>query len=189
MIALTTKHTLKDNLPVGHVAILRKSSGLLERIYTFRRKENWITMVHGKVCSMGLDLCRWCDILQVCRNASWSKSKSQKGKAIFRSESGKSQCSMEKYGKQIGITNLRPHIESTKHKKYCILIYLEQAQKIHWPFAINKTGFGNTCAWLIVRNIDSVIANALKQIKLLSLLTSNSFLGYSGCNIILFYSR
>lgn len=64
----------------------------------------------------------------------------------------------QKYGKQIGVTSISPHIESTKRKKYCILIYLEQVQKIHPWFAINKTGFGNECAWLTVRNIDSITA-------------------------------
>ncbi len=63
----------------------------------------------------------------------------------------------EKNGKLIvGVTNIKPYIESTKHKKYCILIYLEQGQKIHRPFAINKTGFGNACAWLVVGNIDGI---------------------------------
>ncbi len=37
--------------------------------------------------------------------------------------------------------------ERNKDKKYCILIFLEDAKKVT-PFEVDKTGFGNMCAWL-----------------------------------------
>ena len=42
-----------------------------------------------------------------------------------------------------------------KKKKYCILIFLNNPKRIK-PFNINKTGFGNACAWMIVKDIDKI---------------------------------
>ncbi|MBI4441315.1 hypothetical protein HY639_04045 [Candidatus Woesearchaeota archaeon] len=42
-------------------------------------------------------------------------------------------------------------------RKYCILIFLENAQRIV-PFAIDKTGYGNACAWICVPSIDDIKA-------------------------------
>jgi len=63
------------------------------------------------------------------------------------------------YGKQIA-PNLPEEefflwAEVHMDKKYCILIFLEDVQKIQ-PFDINKTGFGSASAWLCVGNIDQV---------------------------------
>ena len=43
----------------------------------------------------------------------------------------------------------------SKKKKYCILIFLNNPERIK-PFNINKTGFGNACAWMIVKDIDKI---------------------------------
>ena len=43
----------------------------------------------------------------------------------------------------------------SKKKKYCILIFLNNPKRIK-PFSINKTGFGNACAWMIVKDIDKI---------------------------------
>jgi hypothetical protein len=40
-------------------------------------------------------------------------------------------------------------------KKYCILVFLCDAQEVE-PFEIDKTGFGNACAWMCVDSIDKV---------------------------------
>jgi len=40
-------------------------------------------------------------------------------------------------------------------KKYCILIFLKNPKKIS-PFEIDKTGYGNACAWITVENIKSI---------------------------------
>jgi ASC-1-like (ASCH) protein len=39
-----------------------------------------------------------------------------------------------------------------KKKKYCILIFLKDAKAVT-PFDIDKTGFGNACAWMCVRTL------------------------------------
>ncbi len=40
-------------------------------------------------------------------------------------------------------------------KRYCILIFLENPQPVT-PFHIDKTGFGNAAAWLVVGKISRV---------------------------------
>ena len=45
--------------------------------------------------------------------------------------------------------------ERVKDKKYCILIFLKNAQKVE-PFDIDKTGFGNMAAWIRVGKVEQV---------------------------------
>lgn len=42
-----------------------------------------------------------------------------------------------------------------KNKKYCLLIFLANPQKII-PFDINKNGFGSMSAWITIKNIDTI---------------------------------
>ena len=45
--------------------------------------------------------------------------------------------------------------QRAKPKKYCILVFLCHPKKIT-PFAIDKTGYGNACAWISIPNIDKI---------------------------------
>jgi hypothetical protein len=62
---------------------------------------------------------------------------------------------VKKYGKNICIVNADPKTWG-KLPKYCILIFLKNAKYLDKPFQINKTGFGNSTAWLLVNNIKKV---------------------------------
>ncbi|MGV8162111.1 MAG: ASCH domain-containing protein [Candidatus Nanoarchaeia archaeon] len=42
-----------------------------------------------------------------------------------------------------------------KGKKYCILIFLEKPLRVV-PFQVDKTGFGNACAWMCVEDIEKI---------------------------------
>jgi len=42
-----------------------------------------------------------------------------------------------------------------KAKHYAILVFLENPQSVT-PFAINKSGYGNACAWICVEKIESI---------------------------------
>jgi hypothetical protein len=59
-----------------------------------------------------------------------------------------------KYGKKICIVNPDPRTWG-KLPKYCILIFLKEPKQIK-PFNIDKTGFGNAAAWLIIKNIQTI---------------------------------
>lgn len=64
---------------------------------------------------------------------------------------------IEEYYKDLGIGDdqITEYYEHFKNKKYCILIFLDSAKKIK-PFRINKSGFGNMCAWLTVDDIEKI---------------------------------
>lgn len=62
-----------------------------------------------------------------------------------------------KYGKDIGISKekIPEFYEINKNKKYCILIFFKNPQKVE-PFEINKTGFGARSSWISVDNINKI---------------------------------
>lgn len=60
------------------------------------------------------------------------------------------------YGKDDGIHNkITEFFELFKNKKYCILIFLKNPQKIK-PFEIDKSGFGIMSAWISVPDINKI---------------------------------
>jgi len=64
---------------------------------------------------------------------------------------------LNKYGKDDGIekSKIDYFYEIFKDKKYCILIFLKNSQKIK-PFNINKKGFGMMSAWITLNNINKI---------------------------------
>lgn len=46
-------------------------------------------------------------------------------------------------------------IQQHQTKKYCILVFLQDAQSVK-PFHIDKTGFGNMTAWITVDDIKKI---------------------------------
>ena len=55
----------------------------------------------------------------------------------------------------IAIENVSKFFQQFKYKRYCILIFLKNAEKIK-PFFIDKRGFGMMSAWLTVENINHI---------------------------------
>ncbi len=64
---------------------------------------------------------------------------------------------LNKYGKLIAFSNseYEEFARDNKNKNYCILIYLANPQKLE-PFQINKSGFGNACAWICIDSVESI---------------------------------
>jgi ASC-1-like (ASCH) protein len=62
---------------------------------------------------------------------------------------------LEKYGRQIGITDVQKYFEMIKDKKYCLLIFLDKPEMVE-PFDIDKTGFGAMAAWMCVEDIEQI---------------------------------
>lgn len=60
---------------------------------------------------------------------------------------------LDKYGGRngIGVTSYDKTLEWAKDKRYCVLIWLKNPQKVS-PFEINKSGFGSAAAWLCYSN-------------------------------------
>ncbi len=64
---------------------------------------------------------------------------------------------LNKYGKSdgLGVDDIPRFLKMFKDKRYCILVFLENPQKVK-PFDIDKTGFGMMAAWLVVDNVEEI---------------------------------
>ncbi len=65
---------------------------------------------------------------------------------------------IQTYGRKGGIAFVNDSKSTflwAKERKYCILIFLKNPRSIV-PFQINKTGFGNACAWICIDNINKI---------------------------------
>jgi len=139
-----------------HVAIMKKSWGLLPRILSGEKTIE----------------SRW----YMNRAAPWGKIK--KGDTVFFKNSGEpvTVCAqvaevmefsaltpksvnkiLTQYGKRDGINKdeYETYYSLFKGKHYCVLIFLEKACVID-PFEINKKGFGAMAAWITVSEISDL---------------------------------
>jgi hypothetical protein len=64
---------------------------------------------------------------------------------------------LKRYGKEDGIEekDIPEFYERFKNKNYCLLIYLKNVQKVK-PFEINKKGFGAMAAWICIQSIEEI---------------------------------
>jgi ASC-1-like (ASCH) protein len=139
-----------------HLAIMKKSWGLLEKILNGEKKieSRWYVNKHspwGKIVAG--------DIVYF-KNSGESVSVRAKVEKIL-SFSGltpkKGKQILNKYAKDDGIEKSQiPYFFNLfQDKKYCLLIFLKNPQKIK-QFNVNKIGFGAMSAWITVKNIDKI---------------------------------
>ncbi|MFH0869500.1 MAG: hypothetical protein V1866_00405 [archaeon] len=144
-----------------HIAIMKKSWGLTQKILSGEKKVE----------------SRWYH----SRHAPWDRIKA--GETIYFKDSGepvtvKAQVEkvlqfedlshetvsqiLKRYGGSggIGLADIPKSFELFKHKRFCILVFLKDPQKIK-PFAIDKKGFGNMAAWICVKDVKSIISESL----------------------------
>ncbi|MFH1601934.1 MAG: hypothetical protein ABIB61_03195 [Candidatus Shapirobacteria bacterium] len=64
-----------------------------------------------------------------------------------------------KYAKDDGLgvdkNNINAYFELFKNKKYCLLIFLKNPEKVK-QFEIDKSGFGAMAAWITVDSLDKI---------------------------------
>jgi len=65
---------------------------------------------------------------------------------------------IEKYGKEICLVNTNLDTWNPK-LKYCILIYLKNAEYLENKFNINRAGFGSGTAWITIDNINKILSS------------------------------
>lgn len=141
---------------MDHVAIMKKSWGLTPKILSGRKKieSRWYK---AKVCP-------------------WDRVKV--GETIYFKDSGEPVSIKAEVEKVLQFSDLTPEkvkeilvvyggsdgiedkdtlvfYERFKNKKYCMLIFLKNPQKIE-PFEINKKGFGIMSAWIVVEDIEKI---------------------------------
>jgi len=143
-------------IAIEHIAIMKKSWKLTEKILTGEKKIE----------------SRW----YASKYAPWDRIK--KGETVYFKDSGEPVTIKAEVEKVTQFEDLTPekvkeilqtrgeedgiqaeqipyYFELFKDKKYCMLIYLKNAQKIK-PFEINKKGFGMMAAWLTVPDINTI---------------------------------
>ncbi len=139
-----------------HVAIMKKSWGLTQKILNGQKKIE----------------SRWYSV----RYKPWDRIK--EGETVYFKDSGeqvriKAEVSkviqfadltpkrvgeiLDEYGRDDGIEPEKTpeFFERFKDKKYCILIFLKNPIEIN-PFDIDKTGFGAMSAWITIDNISKI---------------------------------
>ena len=139
-----------------HVAIMKKSWGLIQKILS-----------GDKVIES-----RW----YKSKRAPWNKIK--EGEIVYFKDSGnpvtistevdkvlqfsdlspsKVSRILKQYGKDDGLSadKIPNFFQLFRDKKYCILIYLKNPEKIK-PFKINKKGFGAMSAWISIDNVNKI---------------------------------
>jgi len=141
---------------MDHVAIMKRSQGLISKVLSGKKTIE----------------SRW----YVSKRAPWGKI--AVGDKIYFKDASAPVSAVASVSKVISFTHLSPNkvrrivdaygieigvekemasefIESLKGKKYCLLIFLENPQKIT-PFNIDKTGFGLMSAWIVVDDIRNI---------------------------------
>lgn len=136
-----------------HVAIMRKSWGLLEKI---ANKEKTIESRWYQSRRAPWGRVRAGDVVYF-KNSGEPVTLKTKVKNVFQYDNltpERVAALLEKYGKDDGISpeQVPFFFERFKNKKYCILIFLESPQTTK-PFSISKKGFGAMASWLCVSSI------------------------------------
>ena len=145
-----------------HLAIMRKSWNLTQKILTGKKRieSRWY-----KVKYSPWNRIKSGEIVYFKDSGEPVTIKAEVDKVIqFSSlDSGKVKDILEKYGDDDGIEKekIPEFFEMFKDKKYCMLIFLRNPQKIE-PFEINKNGFGSMSSWITIDSIDKIKANKLK---------------------------
>ncbi|MFA5987350.1 MAG: ASCH domain-containing protein [Candidatus Paceibacterota bacterium] len=141
---------------MDHVAIMKKSWGLTEKILSGQKKieSRWYK-----------NKCRPWGIIKpgdrvYFKNSGESVMVEAKVRKVLQFENlspKKVRDILDKYGEADGIerTEMLKFAKMFKDKKYCILIFLKNPVPIK-PFVIDKTGFGAMSAWVSVGNINNI---------------------------------
>ncbi|MFH1780700.1 MAG: ASCH domain-containing protein [Candidatus Nealsonbacteria bacterium] len=135
-----------------HLAIMRKSWGLTDKILNGEKKieSRWYSVRYKP-----WDSIREGEIVYFKDSGGPVRAKAQVSKVMQFAglTPAKVKEILNKYGEDDGLAGKIPEFfERFKDKKYCILIFLKNPQKVK-PFKIDKTGFGTMSAWITVDSI------------------------------------
>lgn len=139
---------------MDHVAIMKKSWGLIPKILTGEKtiESRWYknkTAPWGNINSgdivyfknTGEGVCVKAEIFRI---ETFSGLNAKKIRNI-----------LTRISKLTGIEDTEKFYEQIKNKRYGLLIHLKKPEKVE-PFGINKKGFGAMAAWMCIENINSV---------------------------------
>jgi len=139
-----------------HLAIMRKSWGLLPKILSGEKRieSRWYKNKYSPWDKIGKG-----DIVYFKNSGDPVSLKVGVDKVIQFSNLAPQKVReiLEKYGKEdgLGIEDVPKFFQIFKDKRYCILVFLKDPEKIK-PFEVNKEGFGMMSAWITVDNISKL---------------------------------
>lgn len=140
-----------------HLAIMKKSWGLTEKILSGQKKieSRWYKSKYAP-----WDRIKTGEIVYFKDSGSPVALKAEVEKVLQFADltPEKVRNILDKYGDVDGIEkrDVPKFFELFKNKKYCMLIFLKNPQKIT-PFEIDKTGFGAMAAWICVDDIKQIL--------------------------------
>lgn len=139
-----------------HVAIMRKSWGLTDKILTGEKKieSRWYLNRYCPWNNINTD-----DVIYFKDTGSPIKLQASVDRVLQYDNLTPNKVSeiLDKYGRDDGISanKIDEYYEKFKAKKYCMLIFLKNVKLVE-PFEIDKTGFGSMSAWITVDNIEKI---------------------------------
>ncbi|OHA93183.1 MAG: hypothetical protein A3H52_03085 [Candidatus Zambryskibacteria bacterium RIFCSPLOWO2_02_FULL_39_26] len=148
-----------------HVAIMRKSWRLTQKILSGQKKieSRWYSVKYRP-----WDCIKKGETIYFKDSGEPVKIRTKVRKVIQLSDltPKKVRKLLNKYGKNDGLEKEKivEFFERFKDKKYCILIFLKNPQKIK-PFDLDKTGFGAMSAWLTIDDVSKIKITSLKHGK------------------------
>lgn len=142
-----------------HVAIMRKSWALLEKI---ARGEKTIESRWYQSKYAPWDRIQAGEIVYFKNSGEPVTLKTTVSRVLQFADlnPGKVAKLLRQYGKDDGISpdQIPFFFERFQNKKYCILIFLDRPQTIK-PFSITKKGFGSMASWLCVPTVGTIKQN------------------------------
>lgn len=136
-----------------HIAIMKKSWGLTEKILSGEKKieSRWYNVKYRP-----WDMIRSGEIVYFKDSGEPVTIKAEVAKVVQFSglTPAKVKKILKRYGEDDGIERGRisEFYERFKDKKYCILIFLKAPTRVE-PFDIDKTGFGAMAAWITTDDV------------------------------------
>ncbi len=139
-----------------HVAIMKKSWGLTDKILNGQKKieSRWYSVKYKPWNGIKSD-----ETIYFKDSGESIKIKAEVSKVMQFVDLTPKRVKeiLNKYGRDDGIEKekIPDFFERFKDKKYCMLIFLKNPQEIK-PFEIDKTGFGAMSAWITVDDISKI---------------------------------
>ena len=139
-----------------HIAIMRKSWGLTQKILSGQKKieSRWYSVKYKP-----WDRIKEGEMVYFRDSGDPIKIKAEVSKVVQFADLTPKRVKeiLDKYGHDDGLEKEKASefFERFKNKKYCMLIFLKNPQKIK-PFEIDKTGFGAMSAWITLDDISKI---------------------------------
>ena len=142
-----------------HVAVMRKSWGLTEKILTGQKKieSRWYNVKYQPWGRINTG-----DVVYFKDSGSPVRIKAEVEKVIQfdNLNPDKVREILQRYGADDGVEQDRidEFFDRFKDKQYCLLIFLKNPTQVP-PFEIDKTGFGTMSAWITVNTVNAIKKN------------------------------